>query len=109
MTNDTDNFEYLNIDGEAYKTRLSGKFKNRKNYKPVNPHIITSFIPGTVLDILVKEGEPVAQGDELMILEAMKMKIRVKSGMSGSVKKIMVEKGAKIPKGIAMFELATSL
>ena len=105
MTNSVDNFQNLNIDNEVYKTRLSEKFKNRKNYKPVNPLLITSFIPGTVVDILVDEGHQVSKGEELMILDAMKMKIRIKSGIEGRIKKIMVEKSAKIPKGITLFEL----
>ena len=105
MTNSADNFQNLIIDNEVYKTRLSVKFKNRKHYEPVNPQLITSFIPGTVVDVLVKEGNMVAKGEELMILDAMKMKIRIKSGTEGRIKKVMVEKGAKIPKGIILFEL----
>jgi len=105
MTNRADNFQELNIDNELYKTRLSVKFKNRKHYKPVNPKLVTSFIPGTVIDILVNEGDSVVKGEELMIIDAMKMKIRIKSGIEGKIKKIMVEKGEKIPKGITLFEL----
>jgi pyruvate carboxylase subunit B len=105
MTNTAETFQNLNIDNEVYKTRLSVKFKNRKRYEPANSRLITSFIPGTVVDILVDEGSRVAKGEELMILDAMKMKIRVKSGTEGTIKKIMVEKGAKIPKGIVLFEL----
>ena len=98
-------FQNLNIDNEIYKTRLSLKFKNRKFYEPANPLLVTSFIPGTVIDILVAEGQPVVKGEELMILDAMKMKISIKSGTEGRIKKIMVEKGAKIPKGITLFEM----
>ena len=105
MTNSADNFQNLNIDNEVYKTRLSVKFQNRKHYTPANPRLITSFIPGTIVDILVDEGCRVAKGEELMILDAMKMKIRIKSGIEGRIKKVMVEKGAKIPKGIVLFEL----
>ena len=100
-----DNFQNLTIDDEVYKTRLSEKFKKRKHYKPVNPWLVTSFIPGTVVDILVEEGRHVTKGEELMILDAMKMKIRIKSEIEGTIKKIMVEKGSKIPKGIVLFEL----
>ena len=102
MTNSVDNFQDLNIDNEVYKTRLSVKFKNRKHYEPVNPQLITSFISGTVVDVLVEEGRNVTKDEELVILDA--MKIRIKSGIEGRIKKIMVEKGAKIPQGIVLFE-----
>ncbi len=50
------NLEILNIDTSLYKTRISKKFENRKPYKAADPHMVISFIPGTILDILVKPG-----------------------------------------------------
>jgi len=96
MTNRSDNFQNLTIDNEVYKTRLSKKFKNRKHYKPVNPWLVTSFIPGTVVDILVEEGRHVTKGEELMILDA--MKIRIKSGIEGTIKKLWLKKDQKFLK-----------
>ena len=100
-----DNFGILNIDTSLYKTRLSAKFVNRKVYKPVDPHIIVSFIPGTVLDILVKEGQVVEVGDIMMILDAMKMQNKLKCITNGRVKKISVKKGDKVSKGSLLIEL----
>lgn len=105
MTGTDEKAEYLNINLDLYKTKLSSKYKNRKPYKPADPKLILSFIPGTILDILVKEGQHVKKGEDLMILDAMKMKNRLKSSMDGIVKKIAVEKGARVPKGIVMLEL----
>jgi biotin carboxyl carrier protein len=96
---------YLNIDTSLYKTRISNKFQKRKSYKPANPKIILSFIPGTVLDIMVKPGQQVKKGDDLMILDAMKMQNKLKCNMDGIVKLITVEKGAKVSKGTVLLEL----
>ena len=96
---------YLNIDSSLYKTRISENFKNRKPYQPADPKIILSFIPGTVLDIFVKEGQSVKKGEELMILDAMKMKNKLKCPMDGRVKSIAVDKGAKVSKGTVLLEL----
>jgi biotin carboxyl carrier protein len=96
---------YLNIDTSLYKTRISNKFQKRKSYKPANPKIILSFIPGTVLDIMVKPGQQVKKGDDLMILDAMKMQNKLKCSMDGIVKLITVEKGAKVSKGTVLLEL----
>ena len=104
MNND-DNFGYLNINSDNYKTRLSKKFRNRKPYTPADPKNVLSFIPGTIIEILVKEGQDIRKGDELMILDAMKMKNRIKSSIDGRIRKILVEKGAKVPKGILLIEL----
>ena len=96
---------YLNIGSSLYQTRISTKFKNRKPYQPVDPKIILSFIPGTVLDIFVTVGQDVKKGQELMILDAMKMQNRLKCPMDGKVKSIAVNKGVKVSKGTVLLEL----
>jgi biotin carboxyl carrier protein len=96
---------YLNIDTSLYKTRISSKFENRKHYQPVDPGIILSFIPGTVLDIMITEGQFVKKGDDLMILDAMKMQNRLKCKIDGQVKSIKVKKGDKVSKGTVLLVL----
>jgi biotin carboxyl carrier protein len=105
MKEDKD-YGFLNINSTHYKTRLSSKFLNRKTYSPSDPKIILSFIPGTVMDILVKTGQNVKTGDELMILDAMKMQNKLKCVTEGTVKKILVNKGDKVSKGTILIELA---
>ena len=96
---------FLNINTSLYQTRLSEKFENRKSYKPADPKIILSFIPGTVLNIFIETGDTVRKGDDLMILDAMKMQNKLKCPMDGKVKSIAVEKGAKVSKGTVLIEL----
>ncbi len=103
--NNNNNLGFLNIDTSLYKTRISKKFQNRKPYQPADPRIILSFIPGTVLDILIEPGQRVSKGDDLMILDAMKMKNRLKCGMDGIVKSIAVNKGDKVSKGTVLLVL----
>jgi biotin carboxyl carrier protein len=100
-----DQLGYLNINTSLYKTRISSKFEKRKAYQPADEKMILSFIPGTVLDIMVVEGENVKKGDELMILEAMKMKNKLKSHADGKIKSIKVKKGDKVSKGTVLIEL----
>jgi biotin carboxyl carrier protein len=102
---ENDKLGYLNIDTSLYKTRISEKFQNRKSYKPADPRIILSFIPGTVLDILIGKGQIVKKGEILMILDAMKMQNKLKCIMDGKVKSIAVKKGDKVSKGTVLLEL----
>ncbi len=51
-----DTLGYLNINTSLYQTRISTKFENRKTYKPADPKVILSFIPGTVFDININPG-----------------------------------------------------
>lgn len=95
----------LNINNNIYKTRISRKFQSRKPYAPADPKKILSFIPGTVLDIAVNEGQKVRKGENLLILEAMKMQNNLKCPLDGIVKALAVKKGDKVAKGTLLIEL----
>lgn len=48
-------------------------------------------MPGSILEIIVSEGDKVAEDDELLILEAMKMENPICAPSSGTVKEIKVK------------------
>jgi biotin carboxyl carrier protein len=50
-------------------------------------------IPGKMIDVMVKAGQSVKKGDELFILEAMKMENRIFAPHDGVIKEILVKKG----------------
>ena len=100
-----DKLGILNIDTSLYKTRISRRFENRTPYKAADPLSVISFIPGTILDILVGPGQKVRKGDDLMILEAMKMQNLLRSAIDGKVKSIVVKKGDKVSKGTKLIEM----
>jgi len=95
----------LNIDQTNYVTRLSKRYAARKPYAPAVLGIIFSFIPGTVIEILVKVGDRVTEGDDLIILDAMKMKNRLKSHVSGTVTAININPGDRVAKGVVLMEI----
>lgn len=101
----TKNPGLLNIDTTLYKTNISDKFAARKPYRPADPRQISSFIPGTILDILVEEGQEVREGDDLIILDAMKMQNILKSKVNGKIKCIVVSKGEKVSRGRLLMEM----
>ena len=55
-------------------------------------------MPGLVLDIFAREGEMLGKGDQLMVLEAMKMENLLKCPGDGVVRKILVSKGQAVEK-----------
>jgi acetyl-CoA carboxylase biotin carboxyl carrier protein len=54
---------------------------------------IRAHITGTVWKILVKEGDSVAEGQPLMILESMKMEFPIESPGEGTVTELRVKEG----------------
>ncbi|HEX5710315.1 MAG TPA: biotin/lipoyl-containing protein [Sulfuricurvum sp.] len=65
----------------------------------VNENAIRSELPGSVFKILAQVGAPIAQGDKIMILEAMKMEIDVLAPRSGVLSSIAVNVNDKIEAG----------
>lgn len=88
-----------------YKTKLTKKFENRQQYEDPDPNHIKSYIPGTIQEVFVKEGQKVKAGESLLILEAMKMQNQIAMPFDGKVKKIHVKVGDRIPKRHLMVEI----
>lgn len=61
-------------------------------------------MPGLVLNISVVEGQEIKKGDNLLVLEAMKMENMLKSVTEGVIKKIYVSKGDKVEKNQVLIE-----
>jgi biotin carboxyl carrier protein len=62
-------------------------------------------MPGKVLSIKATEGQPVSQGDTLMILEAMKMEHQIVAPRDGVIDTIKVEAGDQVGNGALLIEL----
>jgi biotin carboxyl carrier protein len=60
---------------------------------------IKSPLPGTVITVLVKEGDSVKAGQKVMILEAMKMENNIDAEQDGVVKSIKVSQGSAVMEG----------
>jgi biotin carboxyl carrier protein len=54
---------------------------------------------------MVEEGQSVSELDEVIILEAMKMRNRITVPVSGVIKKVYIKEGERVPKGELMLEL----
>ena len=66
---------------------------------------VKAGVPGNVLRIEAQEGTEVAEGDVLLVLEAMKMEIEVKSPKAGTVQSVLVSQGDKVVNGQALVVL----
>lgn len=60
---------------------------------------VNAPIPGVIISISVQPGDKVAHGQELCMLEAMKMKNSIRATRTGTVEKIHVAVGAQVRQG----------
>jgi propionyl-CoA carboxylase alpha chain len=58
--------------------------------------VVLSPMPGTVMSYAVKEGDSVEDGQELCIVEAMKMQNIIRSHRQGVIQSLLVKKGSSV-------------
>jgi len=66
---------------------------------------LRSQIPGKVISIAVKEGANIKKGDNVCVLESMKMQVGIKSHKDGTVKSIKVKQGGIVAKNDIIAEI----
>jgi len=66
---------------------------------------LTAPMPGSVIEVLVKEGEAVEQGRALMIIEAMKMEHTITAPMAGRVARVRFAPGEQVKEGDQLIAL----
>jgi biotin carboxyl carrier protein len=66
---------------------------------------IKAPMPGLILDVNVKEGEKVKEGDYLLVLEAMKMENSLTAPRDGVVKSVTVKVGETVEKNQLLIEM----
>lgn len=72
---------------------------------PDNPKQIGANIPGSIIKILVQEGDEVTEKQPVAIIEAMKMETNILATTSGTVDKIYVKEAQQVKTGELVIEL----
>ena len=62
-------------------------------------------MPGSILDVCVKPGDMVVDGQVVITMEAMKMEIEVKTECAGTVSVVNVKKGDAVDSGAVLVVL----
>lgn len=63
-------------------------------------------MPGTVLEVLVSEGDQVERNQTVMVMESMKMELLITTPRNGIVRRIPVQPGQQVERGMRLLELA---
>jgi pyruvate carboxylase len=66
---------------------------------PDNKLEIGASIPGTIIKVLVKEGDSVKEGESLLVIEAMKMETNIVASSTGIIEAVFAEEGKQVKTG----------
>lgn len=89
---------------ERILNNLSGNSES-KIADPSNKLEIGASIPGTIIKILVKEGQEVKEGESLLVVEAMKMETNIIASTNGTVESIFAKEGEQVKIGELLVKL----
>jgi 3-methylcrotonyl-CoA carboxylase alpha subunit len=70
---------------------------------------LTAPMPGRVIAILAQEGDQVARGAPLIVMEAMKMEHTMKAPAAGTVKRILCKVGEQVKEGAELLTVEVPL
>jgi acetyl/propionyl-CoA carboxylase alpha subunit len=103
-----DGCHYVGLDGETWTLRRPERERRRRGNAAdagASGRLLAEM-PGLILDVTVQEGDRVARGDTLVLLEAMKMELRVVAPRAGLVSALHCRAGQVVDRGQLLLELS---
>jgi len=98
---------WVTVNGQTFLlTKASGARKSSGQHTAGE---LTAPMPGQVRAVNAREGEAVTKGQTLLLLEAMKMEIRVQAPRDGVVKKLFVQQGQTVEREQMLIEIVDML
>ncbi|MBZ0278455.1 MAG: biotin/lipoyl-binding protein, partial [Anaerolineae bacterium] len=95
---------HVNVNGRDITLTVPDT-RSRKRRQSGGSGDLKAQMPGQVMGVLVSVGDTVERGQTLVILEAMKMEIRVAAPGNGTVKRLLVAKGDVVERGQLLLEV----
>ena len=97
--------------GDSWWMHLNGRIHVVHGHEPGSADSdageggLTAPMPGTILEVIVKEGQRVREGQALLVMEAMKMEHRIQAPRAGEVVSVNFVTGDRVDMGDTLVEL----
>jgi biotin carboxyl carrier protein len=96
---------WVTINGQTFMLTKSSSAGRRGHGGHHAAGELTAPMPGQVRAVNVSEGDAVTKGQTLLVLEAMKMEIRIHAPQDGMVKKLFVKQGQTVEREQMLIEI----
>lgn len=97
---------YVAVDGETWIVEEAERERRRAGASHMPGGALTATMPGQVLDVAVAQGDVVERGATLVVLEAMKMELRIQAPRAGRIGSIHCRAGQVVERGQVLVEMA---
>lgn len=100
---------WVTVEGQTFMlTKSTGTRKNKGGHAHAAGEL-TAPMPGQVRAVHVSEGDAVTKGQTLLLIEAMKMEIKVQAPRDGTVRKLFVSQGQTVEREQLLMAIAGEL
>ncbi|MFX0185005.1 MAG: biotin/lipoyl-containing protein [Candidatus Hodarchaeota archaeon] len=96
---------FIHLDGEDYEIKRVSETIEEFGEAEEDLGSLSSPMPGRIVKLLVKIGDYVKKGQDLIVIEAMKMESKIAAPFDGTVIKIFFPEGDQIEANIPLIEL----
>ncbi|GAB4296768.1 MAG: biotin/lipoyl-binding protein [Ignavibacteriaceae bacterium] len=122
-----DSIAEIEVNGSVYKVEIQQEPKTVKTPKLIRKQVepqagaditktskpgekkgtglIKAPLPGTIIEVNVKEGDIVKTGDRLLVMEAMKMENNINSDKNGKIVSVKIKAGDSVLEGDVLVEI----
>lgn len=129
IINIDENIAEIDVNGSTYKVEIQQEIKTTKTPKLVRTQVepsseadkaktakpdavkgtghVKAPLPGTIVKLNVKVGDVVKSGDQLLVMEAMKMENNINADREGTIAEIKVKEGDAVLEGDVLVEIGS--
>lgn len=95
---------FVAVDGDVFELKTPDARRARRGQHH-GEDSLTASMPGQITKVLISEGDRVQRGQPLLVLEAMKMEIKIAAPHEGRVARVLVAQGQVVDRGQALIEM----
>lgn len=99
---------WLHLDGQTYafaperKGRKAGGGSSAQS----EPGVVRAPMPGKIMKVFLRKGDKVAEGQDLLVMEAMKMEYVLKADLAGTISEIHEKENEQVALGQVLARIA---
>ena len=104
---------HIAIGGESWRLERSSQPRSRRRSlgtgAGAGSETLEAVMPGQVVEVYVAEGDEVERGQTLVLLEAMKMELRITTSHAGLVRRVNCAAGQVVERGQVLVEIESNV
>ena len=103
---DAGDVRWVAVDGQVAILEIESGVPRVRRRKSASGGAMMAPMPATVVKVLVESGQEVAEGETVLVLEAMKMELPIRAPRAGVVSAVRCKQGELVQPGESLVDLA---